>query len=352
MAARRLHQRAVGVPLAGQRELGLGELRAVPLGAARLDVDRAEEAHRDLAAVALAAGRRRRRVEQVVPFLLGVEREDGVVAGGDEAVAVVADEGAVGGDGADELEPDGVHGGVARDGLVLVAAVRVEQILEGDLDAVARVHAQDERARALVALEPGVAGDEAARRVDGRHVGAQRVHHAGRVDGAEAVEGDDLIERHHVGLDGLLAIGRGHGRRRRGRGRRRGRRRVGVRLDGRRRVRRDEPVGLGELRVGRAGRAEHEERRGEEREQGPTLSEIVGGVHRLFSQSSGGVLARAGNHLRLRFGRCPGGHPSGELVSTRPRRRAGTLPRPPCRHGRGEHKLVLEARGVGATRSR
>jgi hypothetical protein len=68
----------------------------------------------------------------VVALLLGVEGVDGAAAGGHEAARVPADVRAVGGDGVDQLEADRVDRGVARDRLILVLAVRVEQVLERD----------------------------------------------------------------------------------------------------------------------------------------------------------------------------------------------------------------------------
>jgi hypothetical protein len=125
------------------------ELRAVPLGPARLDVDRAEQARRNLPAVAL--GRRRRggakqQVRALAHLPVGVERVGDALAGVDEAARprlVFADVRAVVVDRVDELEAGDVDGGGARRGLIVVAHFGREQVLEVDLQAVADVHAKD-----------------------------------------------------------------------------------------------------------------------------------------------------------------------------------------------------------------
>jgi hypothetical protein len=81
--------------------------------------------------------------------------------------------------------------------------------VQRDLQAAALVHAQHQRARALVVAQPGVAGTGGTRGVDGDDVAPERVQHPGRHVGAEAVEHIGLFERHDLGAHGRgLAAGR------------------------------------------------------------------------------------------------------------------------------------------------
>ena len=75
-----------------QTQVVVRELAAIPFRAARFDVDRAEQAGRNLPAVAFAGRRRRRAIHQVVAFLrapIGVERVGDAATGRDETAGRV-----------------------------------------------------------------------------------------------------------------------------------------------------------------------------------------------------------------------------------------------------------------------
>src|SRR6185369_4614409 len=90
LAVGRLHRRAVGVLLRREREIFFSYLAAIPFSATRLDVYRAEESHRQGAAIAFAAGGCGGAVDQKVTFFLGVQRVGDAVAGRDETARVCA----------------------------------------------------------------------------------------------------------------------------------------------------------------------------------------------------------------------------------------------------------------------
>jgi hypothetical protein len=198
-------QRANGRPV----ELVARELAAVPLGAGRLDDHGAEQAHGERAAVALAAGGRRRAVEQVRGLLVGIDRVGRALAGRHQAARVGSDIGAVVRARAVDVGQahDVDRGGAGRRLLVVLRHGR-QQILEVDREALALIDPQDQRPHALVLAQGDVAGRErAAFRLGpaGRihHVAPQGEDHAARVVGAVAVVEEQLIERDDVGRYGV-----------------------------------------------------------------------------------------------------------------------------------------------------
>src|SRR6185369_349347 len=90
LAVGRLHRRAVGVLLRREREVLFGNLAAIPFSATCFDVYRAEESHRQRAAIAFAAGCCGGAVDQKVSFFFGVKHVGDAVAGRDETARVCA----------------------------------------------------------------------------------------------------------------------------------------------------------------------------------------------------------------------------------------------------------------------
>ena len=93
----------------------------------------------------------------------------------------------------------------ARGQAALFFPLRIEQVLEHHLQAVAFVDTQHQRARALVGPQHGVAGAQRARGIERHHVVAQRVQHAGGHEGRMAVEHIGLLDGDHVGVDDAAA---------------------------------------------------------------------------------------------------------------------------------------------------
>ncbi len=182
------------------------DLAAIPLRAARLHGHGSEQAGVDGAAVAFAAGRRGRAVHQVGAFPLGVDGVGRGVVRLHQAAPVHSDVRAVGGDVVDELHAHDVDRGRSRRRLLIVDRILGQEVLEVDAQAVSDVHAQDERPRALVVAQPDVAGDVPLGRIDRNDVAAERVHHPLRLDRAEAVPEEDLIEGDDVGPDPAHAV--------------------------------------------------------------------------------------------------------------------------------------------------
>ncbi len=199
------------------RQLLTGDLGAVPLARPRLDVYGAEEARRELhfvEAVVLPG----RAVQEVRPLFLRQQAVDDLHARRHHAAQLPsADERvlprpcAVVGDAVERLKAADVNRGDTRDRLNRILLLRIEQILERDLETASGVHTQYDGTRALVCPEHDLAGSKLLRRwIAGEDILPQGIDLTVGVDRAEAVDHVRLIEGHDVGPDDGIAA-RGHG---------------------------------------------------------------------------------------------------------------------------------------------
>src|SRR6185503_8191434 len=110
-----------------------------------------------------------------------------------EAAGVLSDVGSVGCNGTDKAQTHDVcrrsasRGGVIRCKRINVGRIGCQQILKVDLETIADVHSQGDRARTLAWTQLHVAGNQALRRVDSHDVALECVDHTGWVDHAETV---------------------------------------------------------------------------------------------------------------------------------------------------------------------
>src|SRR5258708_29093708 len=152
------------------RQLLTGDLGAVPLARPRLDVYGAEEARRELhfvEAVVLPG----RAVEEVRPLFLRQEAVDDLYARRDHAAQLpLADERvlprprAIVRDAVERLKATDMNRGDTCDRLNRILLLRIEQILERDLETASGVYAQHDGTRALVCPEHDLAGSKLLRR--------------------------------------------------------------------------------------------------------------------------------------------------------------------------------------------
>ncbi len=91
MTAGRRHRRSVGVLLLREPQVQFCYLAAIPFRAARFDVHRTKQPHRQRTAIALSTGCRSSAVEQVVAFFFGVKRVDDAVARSDQTARIGSD---------------------------------------------------------------------------------------------------------------------------------------------------------------------------------------------------------------------------------------------------------------------
>jgi len=208
----------------GELQIGVRDPAAVPLRPGGLYDDGAEEPGGERTCISLAAGIGCRAVQHVPALALCIERVLRRAPGRHQAARILSDVRSVGSDAGHQLHPDHVHAGGARGRLLVESSltrrrIRREQVLEIDLQAVADVHAQHHRTRPLVGAElhlarrqrrtgdveqlavdvEGVAGDR-------NDVPPEREDHALRLDRAESVPEERLVQRHHVRGDRVRAL--------------------------------------------------------------------------------------------------------------------------------------------------
>ncbi len=189
-----------------QFHLFLGKLRAIPLGAQRFDVNAAEQSLGQRTAVTFATGRGAGAVHQVVSFPRGGNGVNCGTAWRNQARRIIADIRAVGTD-VQQLHSNDVYTCTASRWLIFQRG-RCQQIRKCYSQTVATVHAQHNRPGPFVGAQANVAGGEAFGSINRHNVRLECVDHAMRIHGAETVESNCVIERHHVGLDCAITNGR------------------------------------------------------------------------------------------------------------------------------------------------
>ena len=196
----------------GELEVGLRHLAAIPLAAARLHGDHAEQAGGELHRVEVVV-LRGGAGEQVGAFFLREQAIHDGHAGRDEAAhlaisdqRILADPGAIVGDAFDRLQAGGMDRCIARHRLHRIFLLRIEQVGECDLEAAAGIDTQHHRARTFVRSQHHLAGAQIAVVGIGRnHVRPQRENFAIGARGAEPVDLKRLIQRDHIRLDHRFA---------------------------------------------------------------------------------------------------------------------------------------------------